>query len=120
MHAYGCVGSQYRGNEVSSARGDVCMHDLGLRVAGKFPETSCRDSFCQKKSNNRQKPHRTVIQAGIGHAFNLAKANTQQQPQKTRAINKIRHLQTFGKTHHQQSVNGNQAKKKYNYATKHI
>ena len=67
MHAYGCVGSQYRGNEVSSARGDVGMHDLGLRVAGKFPETSCRDSFCQKKSNDKQKSHRTSTQAGVGH-----------------------------------------------------
>ena len=87
------------------------MHDLGLRVAGKFPGTSCRDSFCQKKSNNKQKPHKTLTQTGIGHAFNLAKANTHQQPQKTRATNKIRHLQTFGKTQNQQSVIGNQAKK---------
>ena len=92
MHAYGCVGAQYRGNEVSSARGDVCMHDLGLRVAGKFPVTSCRDSFCQKKLNSKQKPHRTLIQANIGHAFHLATANAQQQPQNPRTINKIRHL----------------------------
>ena len=110
MHTYGYVGSQYRGNEVSSARGDVDMHDLGLRVAGKFPGTSWRDSFCPKKLNSKQNPYRTLTQAGISHALNLAKANTQQQPQKTRAINKIRHLQTFGKTQHQQSVIGNQAK----------
>ena len=82
MHAYGYVGSQYRGNEVSSARRDVDMHDLGLRVAGKFPGTSWCDSFCSKKLNSKQNPHRTLTQAGIGHALNLAKANTQQQPQK--------------------------------------
>ena len=72
MHAYGYFGSQYRGNGVISARGGVCMHDLGLRVAGKFPGTSCRDSFCQKKSNNKKKPHRTSTQAGIDHSFKLA------------------------------------------------
>ena len=110
MHAYRYVGSQYRGNGVSSARGDVDIHDLGLRVAGKFPGTSWCDSFRPKKWNSKQNPHRTLTQAGIGHALHLAKANTRQQPQKTRAINKIRHLQTFGKTQHQQSVIGNQAK----------
>ena len=60
MHAHGCVGSQYRGNEVSSARGDVCMHDLGLRVAGKFPVTSCRDSFCKKKIEQQAKTTQNI------------------------------------------------------------
>ena len=59
MHAYGCIGSQYRGDGVSSAQGGVCMHDLGVRVAGNFPDTSCPDLFWPNKlkTGNKHTPH---------------------------------------------------------------
>ena len=41
MGADGCTGVQQRQNGVIWARGGVGMHDLGPRVAGKFPGTSC-------------------------------------------------------------------------------
>ena len=35
--------------------GAVRMHDLGSRVAGKFPGTSCSDTLCQKIGKTRNK-----------------------------------------------------------------
>ena len=84
MHAYGCVGSQYRGNEVSSARGDVCMHDLGVRVAGKFPDTSCSHEFWSKKNKNGQQAYRACTKAGINDLINLANANANKYRPKPR------------------------------------
>ena len=37
------------------AREGVDMHDLGARVAGKFPDTSCSDAFRQKIGKTRNK-----------------------------------------------------------------
>ena len=83
MHAYGCVGSQYRGNEVSSARGDVCMHDLGVRVAGKFPDTSCSHEFWSKKNKNGQQAYSACTKAVINDLMNLANANANEYTPKT-------------------------------------
>ena len=55
MGADGCTDVQQRLNGVMRARGGVGMHDLGPRVAGKIPGTSCPDSFCQKICKTRKK-----------------------------------------------------------------
>ena len=82
MYAYGCAGSQYRGNGVSSARGGVCMHDLGARVAGNFPDTSCPHAFWAKKKKNGQQTHSACIKAYINDLINLANANANEHTPK--------------------------------------
>ena len=52
MGVYGCVWVYWctitiKQGEMNTG-GGVDMHDLGSRVAGKFPGASCAHAFCQK------------------------------------------------------------------------
>jgi hypothetical protein len=38
IDAYGCTGVKERGNETRMDSGGEDMHDLGVRMAGKFPD----------------------------------------------------------------------------------
>ena len=92
MDADGCrwvqmmrVGALVYNNDkvgVRWAREGVDMHDLGARVAGKFPDIMLRH-ILPKKHKNEQQSHITWIKRRINHACNLTKAIEGQQQRKT-------------------------------------
>ena len=58
MDAHGCDNVQQQQNEVVWARGNVCKHDSGPWVTGKFPDIMSRLILPKNKKNDQQ-THRT-------------------------------------------------------------
>ena len=54
IDAYGCTGVQERGNETRMDTGGEDIHDLGVRMDGKFPDIMSW-VYCATKQENKQK-----------------------------------------------------------------